>query len=170
MEKVYIIEECVGMYSDSHSCPIKAYHNYDKAKAECDKLNKEMNEIQKQFDILESTDTVEKNIDSVKEYIFKEARPDLFDKWYQFYHSEDDDYSWNDEVNEIENEYYGITDEAEKNIVEFINKAQKMNSFSTVELTEMQSYLTYLSYCYGGSIYEGLPSYYVSDKSIEVID
>lgn len=170
MEKLYIIEECVGMYSDSHSCPIKAYHSYDKAKAECDKLNKEMNEIQKLFDMLERTDTVEKNIDSVKDYIFIAARPDLYDKWYQYRQSEEEDYSLNDEVNDFENEYYKITDEAEKNVSEFIRTAKEMDCFSVDEITEMQSYLTYLSFCYGGSIYDGLPSYYVSDKSIEVID
>ena len=140
MERIYVIEECNGMYSDSHTTPIKAYRSYDKAKAECDKLNKEMDEIQC-----------------------------LFDKWYQIYHSEDT-YSWNDEWEGIENEYYDVTDEAEKNVVTFIEKAKEMNEFSEIELIEMEIYLTYVGKCYMKSINEGLPSYYLSDNAVELVD
>lgn len=170
MEKIYVIEECNGMYSDSHTNPIKAYRSYDKAKAECDKLNKEMDEIQCSFDKLENKEVVEKNINEVKEYIFKQARPFLFDKWYHIYHSDEDSYSWNDECNEVENEYYDVTDEAEKNVVTFIEKAKEMKQFSEIELNEIETYLVYLNNCDCGNIYEGLPSYYVSNNSVELVN
>lgn len=169
MERIYVIEECNGVYSDSHTTPIKAYRSYDKAKAECDKLNKEMDEIQCSFDKLEDKEVVEKNINEIKEYIFKQTRPLLFDKWYQIYHSEDA-YSWNDEWDGIENEYYDVTDEAEKNVVTFIEKAKEMKQFSEIELSEIETYLLYINNCDCGNIYEGLPSYYVSNNSVELVD
>lgn len=170
MENVYILEESIGMYSDEHSWPIKAYRSYEKAKSECDKLNKEMDEIQHSFDKLNDKDTdTESLINEVKEFIFQEARPDLFGKWYQMYHSEED-YSWDDETAEVEGEYYNITDEAEKNVEKFISTAKSLNKFSEEELSDIETYLTYLRYCYDGNIYDGLPSYYVSNNSIEIVD
>ena len=124
MEKVYVIEECVGSYDDKFSKPIKVYRRYDRAKTDCDNLNKEMKKLRYSFDKLEDEKAVGKNIENVKEYIFKQTKPFLFDKWYQIYHSEDT-YSWNDEWEGIENEYYDVTDEAEKKRCNFHRKSKR---------------------------------------------
>lgn len=169
MEKVYVIEECVGSYEDKISKPIKAYRSYDRAKVECDRLNNEMKKLRYSFDKLEDEEAVGKNIENVKEYIFKQTKPLLFDKWYQIYHSEDT-YSWNDEWEEIENEYYDVTDKVEGNVITFIDIAKEMGKFSETELREMEIYLTYVGKCYMKSINEGLPSYYLSDNGVELVD
>ena len=169
MEKVYIIEECVGMYECSVSTPFKAYTSYDKAKAECDTLNKEMDKIRYSFDKLENEEVVEKNINKVKECIFKQARPSLFDKWYRITHC-DKNCPSDRECVEIENEYYNVTDDAAENVTAFIDRAKEMNEFSENELREMEIYLTYVDKCYMKSIGEGLPSYYLSDNAVELVD
>ena len=57
-----------------------------------------------------------------------------------------------------------------KNVVTFIEKAKEMNEFSEIELIEMEIYLTYVGKCYMKSINEGLPSYYLSDNAVELVD
>lgn len=168
MEKIYVIEQSIGCYSDRHDCPFKAFKSYDKAKNECDRLNKEMDDIQSAFDKIEGIDHIEGCINTVKEQIFKDRKPDLFDKWYQIWYSENS-YSWNDEAEGIEEEYYEITDEAEKNVNDFISVAAKMDCFSTEDLNNMKSYLVYLNNCEDGNPYDGVPSYYVSKQGIDLI-
>ena len=124
MERIYVIEECNGMYSDSHTTPIKVYRSYDRAKVECDRLNKEMDEIQCSFDKLEDKEIVEKNINEIKEYIFKQTKPFLYDKWYRIYHCNKNCPS-DKECVEIENEYYDVTDKAEKKRCNFHRKSKR---------------------------------------------
>ena len=169
MEKVYIIEECVGSYDDKFSKPIKAYRSYNRAKTEYDNLNKEMKKLRYSFDKLENEEVVEKNINKVKEYIFKQVKPSLFDKWYYITHCNKNCPS-DRECVEIENEYYNVTDEAEGNVTAFIDRAKEMNEFSENELREMEIYLTYVDKCYMKSVCEGLPSYYLSDNAVELVD
>lgn len=106
-----------------------------------DGLNKEINKIQCSFNKIDNKEVVEKNINKIKEYIFKQSRPLLFDKWYQIFHNEDP-YSWDDEWEGIEEEYCRVTDEAEKNVVVFIEKAKEMKYFSETELSEVEVCLT----------------------------
>ena len=169
MEKVYIIEECVGLYDDKFSKPIKAYRSYEMAKSECDTLNKEMNKIRYSFDKLENEEVVEKNINKVKECIFKQVKPSLFDKWCRITHCNKNCPS-DKECVEIENEYYNVTDDAVENVTAFIDIAKEMNEFSENELREMEIYLTYVDKCYMKSIGGGLPSYYLSDNAVELVD
>lgn len=169
MEKVYIIEECVGSYDDKFSKPIKAYRSYDSAKVECDNLNKKIKKLRYSFDNLENEEVVEKNINEVKEYIFKQARPSLYDKWYRITHCNKNCPS-DKECVDIENEYYDVTDEAEGNVITFIDNTKEMDNFSETELREMEIYLTYINKCYMKSIGEGLPSYYLSDNAVEIVD
>lgn len=170
MEKIYIIEECVGMYSDSHSYPIKAYKDYEKAKAECDEFNKEMNTLQSKFDKLKDCDKIEIDINTVKEQIFKQQKPELYDTLYQLLHYDVDSSQITDEEYQIEDEYYILTDEAIKDVNSFIGKANDMKVFNSSELKDMSTYLTYLNNCYNGSIYDGLPSYYLSSNGVEFIE
>lgn len=170
MGKIYIIEESVGMYSDSHSYPIKAYKNYDKAKAECDELNKDMNVLQSKFVELKNCDKIEIDINTVKEYIFKQQRPELYDTLYKLLHYDCDSTQISDEEYQIEDEYYVLTDEAIKDVNTFIEKAKDMKVFNSTELEDMSLYLTYLNNCYNGSIYDGLPSYYLSSNGVEFVE
>ena len=71
---------------------------------------------------------------------------------------------------EIENEYYNVTDDVAENVTTFIDRAKEMNEFSENELREMEIYLTYVDKCYMKSIGEGLPSYYLSDNAVELVD
>ena len=45
-----------------------------------------------------------------------------------------------------------------------------MGNFSETELREMEIYLTYVGKCYMKSINGGLPSYYLSDNGVELVD
>lgn len=169
MEKVYVIEECVGSYEDKFSKPIKVYRSYDRAKVECDRLNNEMKKLRYSFDKLKNEEVIGKNINDVKGYIFKQERPSLYDKWYRIYHCNKNCPS-DKECVEIENEYYDVTDKVEGNVITFIDIAKEMGKFSETELREMEIYLTYVGKCYMKSINGGLPSYYLSDNGVELVD